>query len=84
MKPNLKGEEDKDFTNEMIKENDLLNTPIFDYHTGRKSFDSLKQNLNESKINQFITKFKRYYTSGKLLSFKDWLKVMEELIDKLD
>ena len=84
MKPNLKGKEDKDFTNEMIKENEFLNTPIFNSHTERKSFDMLKQNLNESKITQFITKFKRYYTSGKLLSFKDWLKVMEELIDELD
>jgi hypothetical protein len=50
----------------------------------RKSFDRLKHNLNESKINTFITKFRRYYISGKLLSFKDWLKVMEELIDELD
>ena len=50
----------------------------------RKSFDSLKHNLNESKINTFITKFRRYYISGKLLSFKDWLKVMEELLDELD
>ena len=50
----------------------------------RKSFDSLKSNLNESKINLFLTKFRRYYVSGKLLSFKDWLKVVEDLIDELD
>jgi len=50
-----------------------------------KDFKSFQNTtlLNED-INQFILKFKKYYREGKVMSFKNWLKVMDELLDELD
>jgi hypothetical protein len=49
-----------------------------------KDFNEFQSNthLNED-INQFVLKFKKYYREGKVMSFKNWLKVMEELLDEL-
>ena len=49
-----------------------------------KDFNEFQSNthLNED-INQFVLKFKKYYREGKLMSFKNWIKVMDELLDDL-
>lgn len=38
--------------------------------------------LNED-INKFISRFRRMYLSGKLMKFRDWIDVMDDLIDEL-
>ena len=39
--------------------------------------------LNED-INRFISKFRRMYLSGKLMKFREWIDVMDDLLDDLD
>jgi hypothetical protein len=38
--------------------------------------------LNED-INKFISKFRRMYLSGKVMKFREWIDVMDDLIDEL-
>ena len=54
---------------------------------GRKSFDKF---FNEKEFqllienySQFITKFRRYYTSGQRYTFREWLNIVGELLDTL-
>ena len=39
--------------------------------------------LNED-INRFISKFRRMYLSGRLMKFREWIDVMDDLLDDLD
>ena len=39
--------------------------------------------LNED-INKFISKFRRMYLSGRLMKFREWIDVMDDLLDDLD
>jgi len=50
----------------------------------RKSYEKLNQTLEENKINNYLMKFRRMYYSKKLLTFKEWLKMWNELDDLLD
>lgn len=34
-------------------------------------------------INKFISKFRRHYYSGRKLTFREWMKKTEKLIDEL-
>lgn len=38
--------------------------------------------LNED-INRFISKFRRMYLSGRLMKFREWIDVMDDLLDDL-
>jgi len=40
-------------------------------------------NLLSENYEKFIVKFRRYYRTGRLLTFRQWLNVVGELLDEL-
>ena len=52
---------------------------------GKPMWEQMQEDveLNES-VNRFIMKFRGLYYSGKTMRFRDWLRVIEDLVDELD
>ena len=43
-----------------------------------------KEEFFKEDINTFYSKLRRHYRSGKRYSFREWVKVMMDLLDELD
>lgn len=48
-------------------------TPMFD------EYDMLDEDFNK-----FVSTIRRYYYSGKMMRFRDWMKIMDDIIDELN
>ena len=48
---------------------------------GKKMFEEYK--LLEEDFSKFMSMFRKYYYSGKMMRFRDWLEIMEDMIDAL-
>jgi hypothetical protein len=49
---------------------------------GLESYDPLDDILEED-FNKFISMFRKYHSSGRLMRFREWLDIMDNLIDQL-
>tara|TARA_R100000030_G_scaffold100999_1_gene95676 strand:- start:2111 stop:2272 length:162 start_codon:yes stop_codon:yes gene_type:complete len=47
-------------------------------------FSHTTENLVTEDLNRFVTKFKRYYRSGRKYSFREWMDIFSDLIEELE
>jgi hypothetical protein len=49
-----------------------------------RHFSKKSDKLITEDLNKFISKFRRYYLSGRRYSFREWFSIFSDLIEELE